>query len=265
MDTRNDKKDKYPWAKHWSTDLVVHMFDDVSTRVWNAGIETHHLIPIYKEHKKALLHGHPKTMIDIGCADGNELAALNSVLADVYPIYLDYSIELLKMARQHQPDKAFLRADAFELPFKDRAIDIVMCKDLLCSVADYKKLFPEICRITGQILMLNLKIRTKGHTVADMEDSFQYFGAEKIPYIVINIREFGKMIKEQSPNARILFAHASILPLNLNITKIPGLTRVVNTSLAIDLNYDGKIKDKIDVDSFVKDFLMQCKSHNMDV
>lgn len=92
----------------------------------------------------------PKTSIlDICCGTGD----FTKIITKFYPksriIGLDFSREMLKIAKTKNPKGAFIMADAAELPFKSGEFNYVTMGFGLRNMPDRKKSLSEIRRVLG--------------------------------------------------------------------------------------------------------------------
>ena len=161
-------EERYPWIKHWSSSKVLKPYSEEVDSFWQHGLENFPRLDLYRS---AFGKRKIKTVLEVGCGGGIALASIKKFRPNIFPIYSDLSMEMLETTRARLPDATLLRFDAHKNPFSSHSIDCVLCEDLLCSVLEYRHIFEELCRITKHVLMINIKVRTKGHNIADITKS----------------------------------------------------------------------------------------------
>ncbi|ADT83640.1 class I SAM-dependent methyltransferase [Thermococcus barophilus] len=83
--------------------------------------------------------------LDLGCGTGNYTLELYRRGFDV--IGVDLSQEMLKIAKAKIPDVLFIRANAYNLPFKKEAFDLVLSVTMFEFIHEPEKVLNEIYRI----------------------------------------------------------------------------------------------------------------------
>jgi ubiquinone/menaquinone biosynthesis C-methylase UbiE len=78
-------------------------------------------------------------VLEIGCADGKLLAALQTSLG----VGVDFSANMLERAVKLYPNLQFMLADAHKLPLKAK-FDIVILSDMVNDLWDVQRVFREI-------------------------------------------------------------------------------------------------------------------------
>ena len=94
--------------------------------------------------------------LDVCCGTGDLAAALAGRGAMVCG--LDFSAEMLSMARGKTPDVFWVQGDAQQLPFRDEGFDIVTVGYGLRNLADWRRGIHEMRRVTkpaGRLLILD--------------------------------------------------------------------------------------------------------------
>lgn len=90
----------------------------------------------------------PKTnILDICCGTGDFVRLLNIFYPRSRVIGLDFSKEMLKLAKRKNPKGVFILSDAQNLPFKDGEFNYVTMGFGLRNIADRKKALSEIHRV----------------------------------------------------------------------------------------------------------------------
>jgi SAM-dependent methyltransferase len=135
-------------------------------------------IPVIPQAVAKLRERDARTVVDLGCGDGRNLAALTEagftcLGADIAPTGLAHAREILG-------HRAFLlRADATSLPLIDHSVDAVTCFDVFGQISDPRELIAEAGRIlrSGGLFVTNAFTRQdseygQGEQIAP--DTFAY-------------------------------------------------------------------------------------------
>ena len=87
------------------------------------------------------------TCLDIGCSSGVIASSLEDHFSRVIGIDIDQ--EAIQYARVHHASSRvqFLIGDAMAIPFREKAIDLVICNHIYEHVPDAKQLMEEIYRV----------------------------------------------------------------------------------------------------------------------
>ncbi|MFD0570901.1 class I SAM-dependent methyltransferase [Kitasatospora gansuensis] len=102
-------------------------------------------IPVIPQAIKALTAREVRTVVDLGCGDGRNLAAL--VDAGFTALGVDIAPTGLQNAKRIIRQRSFLlRADATELPLIDASVDAVTCFDVFGQIEDPSALVAEARR-----------------------------------------------------------------------------------------------------------------------
>lgn len=129
--------------------IIKTMFDKISNnydKLNNIMTFGRHNI-IKKDVIKCLKLGDAPKILDL-CTGTGDLAGL---LKQKYPqakiIGVDFSQEMLKIAKIKHPEIEFLNADCAQLPFEDEQFDLCIISFGLRNVEDIKKVLEEIYRV----------------------------------------------------------------------------------------------------------------------
>jgi ubiquinone/menaquinone biosynthesis C-methylase UbiE len=148
-------------------------------------------IPVIPQAVEELSRRNVRTVVDLGCGDGRNLAALadagfNAMGVDIAPTGLAHARRVIRQ-RAH-----LLRADASDLPLVDGSVDAVTCFDVFGQIQDPSRLIAEARRIIapGGLIVTNaftLKDETYGegeeiapHTFAYKDTLFRYYEEDEI-------------------------------------------------------------------------------------
>lgn len=96
------------------------------------------------------------SLIEVGCGSGY----YSEVFADLAPVGLrytgiDYSEAMVDRARQRYPSCSFEIADATQLPYDDKAFDIVFNGVSLMHIVDYERAIREAARVARRYCVLH--------------------------------------------------------------------------------------------------------------
>lgn len=148
-------------------------------------------IPVIADAVEALRRRQARTVVDLGCGDGRNLAAVteagfNALGVDIAPTGLAHARRVIKQ-------RSFLmRSDATSLPLVDASVDAVTCFDVFGQVQDPTDLISEARRIIapGGVFITNaftLEDGTYGegeeiapHTFAYKDTLFRYYPEDEI-------------------------------------------------------------------------------------
>ncbi len=97
----------------------------------------------------------PRTVLDVGAGAGFVARALREVMDPSSQLYLcEPYQDVAAAARRDGPRTAQLRAVAWELPFRDGAIDVLVCTHTLEHVPKLFSTFREFRRVARRILLV---------------------------------------------------------------------------------------------------------------
>ncbi len=107
-----------------------------------------------KEIVFSLLKTSKGKALDLGCGTGNYTLELKKRGFDV--VGLDISKEMLRIAQKKIPEIAFIRGDAYKLPFKNNTFDLVLSITMFEFIKNPEKIIKEIYRVLkpgGEIII----------------------------------------------------------------------------------------------------------------
>lgn len=98
--------------------------------------------------------GAPRSVLEVGCGPG-DLAEV--IVPSSWP-YVGSDIGLTEVAgmRQQMPRAAGLLASAYELPFGDRAIDVVLACEVLEHLEEPERAIAELARVTSGFVLVSV-------------------------------------------------------------------------------------------------------------
>ncbi len=134
-------------------------------------------------HKKARI-------LDVGCAAGRDTKVLYDKGFNV--VGVDFSTELLKIARNKYPDLSFIKADIRKLSFSDESFDGIYAnavfhhllkRDMIPVLRDFNRILRP-----GGIIYLSTKTGSGTHT------GFDVLSSEKRWFTLIDQNELNRML-----------------------------------------------------------------------
>lgn len=78
-----------------------------------------------------VLPKNPKTLLDVGCADGYLLKKISALLPGTKIYGVDVSRKLIETAKLRSPKIKFAVADVHNLPFPNDKFDVILCTEVL--------------------------------------------------------------------------------------------------------------------------------------
>ncbi len=128
---------------------IQNMFDEISTyydKMNNLiSFGTHYIIKILSIK---MLEIKPNTIIlDTCCGTGD----FSKIISKIYPktkiIGLDFSVSMIKLAKQKSPKNVFIQGDCTALPFSENEFDYIIMGFGLRNINDRKKALSEVFRV----------------------------------------------------------------------------------------------------------------------
>lgn len=98
-----------------------------------------------------------KLMLDCGCGTGRFADLFEQRGARV--VGMDTSENMIKIAKKKVPSAEFVIGDVFNMPFKERQFDILVCSQVLTHLHEYKKPLLEMKRIIKENGTITIDIR----------------------------------------------------------------------------------------------------------
>ncbi|MEM9693217.1 MAG: methyltransferase domain-containing protein [Myxococcota bacterium] len=113
----------------------------------------HALAAIQKEGLKR------PTLLEVGCGSGYYHEVLRELLGDaVRHSGIDFSGEMIALARKRYPSGDFHVGDATALPFADKSFDVVMDGVALMHIPDYERAIAEARRVARHFVIFNTAV-----------------------------------------------------------------------------------------------------------
>jgi SAM-dependent methyltransferase len=100
-------------------------------------------------------HG-PGRILEVGCGEGVVIQYLSGRVPGARLDGVELDAGALARARARCPAAALVRADVYELPFRSRSYDLVVCLEVLEHLADPARALREIRRVSRQACLLSV-------------------------------------------------------------------------------------------------------------
>jgi demethylmenaquinone methyltransferase / 2-methoxy-6-polyprenyl-1,4-benzoquinol methylase len=92
--------------------------------------------------------------LDVACGSGKLTAELARISSGGRVVGLDFSPQMLEVARRHHPNVEFIEGDALELPFEDAAFDVSTIAFGLRNLAEPIRGLREMTRVARRAVVL---------------------------------------------------------------------------------------------------------------
>jgi SAM-dependent methyltransferase len=130
----------------------------------------------------------PRRVLEVGCGEGIVLEYLSRRATGVRFEGLELDGVAMERARVRCPDAGLMRGDVYELPFRNRAFDLVVCLEVLEHLSEPGRALREVRRVSRQGCLLSVPhepffrlgnaLRGKNLTrLGDPSDHLQHWGA----------------------------------------------------------------------------------------
>lgn len=172
--TQEDFKD--PVRYRYKKERIAH-WDRISSKMENArrpGAFYHKLL----QHYYSFFIPPGLRILELGCSHGDLLASLKPS----FGVGIDFSIQMLRCAAKKYPQLLFIRADADEIPIKEK-FDVIIFSDLVNDLWDLQSVFE--------------KLKTNIHKRTRLVLNF-YNNLWRIPLAIIKSLNLGADVLEQN-------------------------------------------------------------------
>lgn len=124
----------------------------------------------------------PGQVLDVACGTGDFVLALLKASPASQVIGLDFSEEMLRLARKKAPAATFVQGDVLALPFEERRFDVVTVGFGLRNFVDIPKALSEVARVlkpNGRLIIL--EATQPGSRVK--QGLFRLYGKSVVPLV----------------------------------------------------------------------------------
>ncbi len=113
-------------------------------------------------------------ILELGCSTGYYYEILNHLLGTkIEYTGVDFSVEMIKLAKKFYPDTNFVLADGANLPFEDRQFSIVVSGSILLHNWNYRQHIKETCRVAkDRVIVHRTPIHKKNKTVLQKKQAY---------------------------------------------------------------------------------------------
>jgi ubiquinone/menaquinone biosynthesis C-methylase UbiE len=98
----------------------------------------------------------PREVLDVGCGEGHLLAHLRSAFPNARVLGVDAAPAAVDSASSSYSDMRFFTGSIYELPFADRAFDLVVCTDVLQILHDPQRALRQLHRVCARYALLSV-------------------------------------------------------------------------------------------------------------
>lgn len=111
---------------------------------YNERYSVNYLTEVEKSLLNTASDNNIKTILEAGCGTGRWLNSLNKLNKKLFG--LDFSIQMLRIAKSETSETELVNADACYLPFNDNSFDMIFCINAIHHFPDKQKFFSEVNR-----------------------------------------------------------------------------------------------------------------------
>jgi ubiquinone/menaquinone biosynthesis C-methylase UbiE len=96
------------------------------------------------------------SFLEVGCGDGMVLKKLKTFLQNKNAWAIDIDLLEIKAALKNAPDCSINQATAYNLPFKDKSIDLVLCCEVMEHLGTPETALKEIKRVAKKAIVISV-------------------------------------------------------------------------------------------------------------
>ncbi len=98
----------------------------------------------------------PKTVLDVGCGEGFTLMRLREKKIGEALTGIDFLERAIKIGKELHPELKLRTGSIYEIPFKDKSFDLVICNEVLEHIDDPEKGLAELARVTKEYCLISV-------------------------------------------------------------------------------------------------------------
>lgn len=152
------------------------------------------------------------SVLDVGCAAGGFYNILKELQPEISYTGIDISEEMIQEAKRLHPGVRFEKMMGHEIKYEE-CFELVFCSGVLHLDLNWRRIINECWRVTSRYFLFDVRL-VEGRTVEDMSVAYQkialegkWDGKSRVPYVLLNVRDFIKSIKEMEPILETLKAY----------------------------------------------------------
>ncbi len=96
------------------------------------------------------------SILDVGCGEGFTLNRLRENNIGRRLEGIEYSEAAIELGKRSYPDILITKGDIYNLPYKDKEFDLVLCTEVLEHLEDPKRALKELIRVSNKYLVLSV-------------------------------------------------------------------------------------------------------------
>lgn len=97
----------------------------------------------------------PKTILDAGCGEGFTMDKLSKNGIGEKTEGVEYSKEAILLGEKLFPNLTFRQGSVYELPYKDKSFDLVVCTEVLEHLEEPARALREMLRVSKKYLIIS--------------------------------------------------------------------------------------------------------------
>lgn len=180
-------------------------------------------------------------VLDVGCATGGMYKILSNLKKDIKYEGIDISKNLIKIASEEYPNINFQLGDGSSLEYEDNSYDGIISFGTTVHDQNWEKLLKECYRVTKNSFIFDVRL-TRKKTLSKINDCYVFDGTGmKYPYVILNIWDFLKFLKNLDNNPKIyLFGYSGKANKDVKIPK--GYENIFMCGVLLEKNFNSTKK-----------------------
>ena len=110
----------------------------------------------YRELVRMTKSVKPQGILDVGCGEGFTLIKLKQAKIGQTYEGIDYSSDALKLGKKLYPKLNIKKGDIYHLPYKNNALDMIICTEVLEHLEYPEKALREIMRVAKKHMVISV-------------------------------------------------------------------------------------------------------------